>query len=177
MLPYLCTLTNSSIRRRADALRHRGGIHDAQVGLVRNHDVDVVGLVTLGRKHISTGAGHAEHRALENFLALENPRGRAIEPAGVAVAATHALDDECVARVAVAAELLAEQALDLVRGLEHDGGTAVTEQHDTPRLCQSMNAEINSPPTTTAFLTTPVRINALAVLSAYRKLVHAVFTS
>ena len=36
----------------------------------------------------------------------------------------------------------------------------------TPRLRQSMNAEINSPPTTTAFFTTPVRISALAVLSA-----------
>ena len=47
----------------------------------------------------------------------------------------------------------------------------------TPRFSQSMKAEIISPPTTTALRTTPVRINAFAVLSAYRKLVHAVFTS
>ena len=40
-----------------------------------------------------------------------------------------------------------------------------------------MKALISSPPTTTALRTTPVRISAFAVLSAYRKLVQAVLTS
>ena len=40
-----------------------------------------------------------------------------------------------------------------------------------------MNALISSPPITSALRTTPVRIIALAVLSAYRKLVQAVLTS
>jgi hypothetical protein len=37
---------------------------------------------------------------------------------------------------------------------------------ETPRLSQSMSVEMSSPPTTTALRTTPVRISALAVLSA-----------
>jgi hypothetical protein len=40
-----------------------------------------------------------------------------------------------------------------------------------------MNWEISSTPITTAFLTTPVRIIAVAVDRPYRKLVHAVLMS
>ena len=40
-----------------------------------------------------------------------------------------------------------------------------------------MNCEINSTPITTAFLTTPVRINAVAVERPYMKLVQAVLMS
>ena len=47
----------------------------------------------------------------------------------------------------------------------------------TLRFSQSMNGEIVSTPTTSAFFTVPARISALAVDSPYRKLVHAVLTS
>ena len=69
------------------------------------------------------------HGALEDLLALEHPLRVAVEARLIRIAAAHAVDAQDFARIAVAAQLFAQQAFLAVRGLQHHGGAAVAEQH------------------------------------------------
>ena len=60
-----------ALHRCADALRHR--LDDAQVGLVRNDEVDFAYRVARLGEDVVRGLRHRDHRALEDLLTVEIP--------------------------------------------------------------------------------------------------------
>jgi hypothetical protein len=80
-------------------------------------------------EHVRGGLAHAADRALEDLLAVEVPHGVAEADFAVRVGRAVAAHAQDRARVAVAAELVGEQALVAVGRLQHDRRAAVAEQH------------------------------------------------
>ena len=93
------------------------------------HDeVDVIGRLARALQDVLAGEAHARDGFLEDLLALELPARRANQRAGVGVGRAHAVDAQDLARVAVAAQLLEEDALLVVGRLDDNGSHAVPEK-------------------------------------------------
>ena len=94
-----------------------------------DYEIDVIGAEAGALQHILAGAAHAVDGLLEDLLTLELPLGGTVQAALMRVGAADAVDTQDLAGLAVAAEFLDLQTLVAVGGLQHDGGSAIAEQH------------------------------------------------
>src|SRR5687768_18393347 len=113
--------------RDAGVFRHR--FDDAQVGLMWDHQVHLVGCESGLRQHTRARFTHSLHGALEDHLAIEVPERIAECHVPIGVATTDAAHAQARARLDVATEHAGEHAFFFVGGLYHDGCRAVTKQH------------------------------------------------
>jgi hypothetical protein len=161
MLPYFCTVRNTlSIGSPAclatDSMMRRL----AWCGTTRS----ICSAVT---PHFAItfcdGQRHALDGFLEDLAAVEIPQRVAELRAAVGVDAAGAAHAQDLARVGVAAELLAEQSfLALSLACSTTAAQPSPKSTATLRLFQSMYGEITSTPITSALRTAPVRTIAVA---------------
>ena len=115
------------VRVRARTFGDR--LDDAQVGLVRHDQRDVVHRHAGAVHDIETGFAHALHRFAEYLLAVEVPAGLSELHAQIRVHGAHAAHPEDVAGIGVALQLLGDHARFVFRLLQHHRRGAVAEQH------------------------------------------------